>query len=417
MSGLLSNFVWLVVGSIVLLLFVFDAAALWALAAGYFELRRKFTSSSNDFADVLLKSPLVPGISVIDVQVEPVPEALARVRRLLDLHFGRNEVVLVLDGPSPADLAVWTEQFRLAPVERSRPAALPGGAVRCLYISRDPLKLLVVEKERGGRHEALNAGVNYAQFPVIGLVDGEAEFVPELLLHLVRPMLEEPEGVNAVCAVAPPPVPAGLAGYIGALEWARVWLARCAACSTRRRMIPVPGSSCLLRRDAVVAAGGFTRMADELFARGAVRTAFVARRVSWPAAPREWGELRRRAERDQHRLAPLVRGYAWRGGIAARGLFVARILRPLFETAALVLAAAGLALGWIAWPVAGLVLVGSAGFGIVISMAALVAREFADPSIGEPVRLAAVFLAAIPENLGYRQLRNLWLIRASFARN
>src|SRR5207247_5131565 len=150
-------------------------------------------------------SPLVPGISVIDAPRGSSPEARARLRRLLDLHFVNHEVVLVLDGPTPQDLAVWTEEFRLTPAERIPQTRLPAANPRGLYVSRDPVKLLVVDKERGGRADALNAGVNAAQYPVIALVDREAAFVPELLLYLIRPMLEDPDGVFAVCAAAAPP--------------------------------------------------------------------------------------------------------------------------------------------------------------------------------------------------------------------
>ena len=422
MTSLISSFCLLVLGGIVALLLVLDAAGLWALVTGYFELRRRLSSTSNDFASVLLKSPLVPGVSVIDTPPTASPEARARLRGLLDLHFAKHEVVLVLDGPAPDELAVWIEEFHLTPVERSRHKLVPAAEVRGLYCSRDPVKLMVVEKERGGEADALNAGVNAAQYPVLGLVNRDAEFIPELLLHLVRPMLEDPDGVFGVCAMAPPAPSPGLGGYVGAIESVRLWLVRCAAFSAWNHLMPVPGSSCLLRRDVVVEAGGFRGAADSVFAQiyssppsglGA-RAAFVARRVSWPAALQSWSELRRRAQSDQRRLAGLLQRYGWSAGITTRGLFVARILRPLLETIALLLAGVGLALGWFGWPMAGLVLVASVGFGFVLSMTAAVLREFADPSIREPAQLAALFLAAIPENLGYRQVRNLWLIAASF---
>jgi len=46
----------------------------------------------------------------------------------------------------------------------------------------------------------------------------------------------------------------------------------------------------------------------------------------------------------------------------------------------------------------------------VLSMAAVVLRELAEPNSPDDRRMATLFFAAIPENLGYRQLRNLWLI-------
>ena len=46
--------------------------------------------------------------------------------------------------------------------------------------------------------------------------------------------------------------------------------------------------------------------------------------------------------------------------------------------------------------------------------AAVVLRELAEPSGMTPWALAALCLTAIPENLGYRQIRNLWLIGGFF---
>jgi hypothetical protein len=48
------------------------------------------------------------------------------------------------------------------------------------------------------------------------------------------------------------------------------------------------------------------------------------------------------------------------------------------------------------------------------SMAAVVLRELAEPSGMAPGSVAALCLTAIPENLGYRQVRNLWLMAGYF---
>ena len=52
----------------------------------------------------------------------------------------------------------------------------------------------------------------------------------------------------------------------------------------------------------------------------------------------------------------------------------------------------------------------TAAMGMVQSLGAVVLREVAQPGRSGPAQIASLFLAAIPENLGYRQLRNLWLI-------
>jgi hypothetical protein len=79
-----------------------------------------------------------------------------------------------------------------------------------------------------------------------------------------------------------------------------------------------------------------------------------------------------------------------------------------------VLAAAGWITGLVQPALAALVLVTSIGAGIVISVAAVVLRELAESSGMAPGSLAALCLTAIPENVGYRQIRNLWLIAGLF---
>ena len=45
---------------------------------------------------------------------------------------------------------------------------------------------------------------------------------------------------------------------------------------------------------------------------------------------------------------------------------------------------------------------------------AIVLRELAEPSGMPPGTLAALCAITIPENLGYRQIRNLWLVAGFF---
>jgi hypothetical protein len=398
-------------------------AAFYALLKGYFELRRSLRATSYDFGSVLLKSPIVPGVSVVFVAPDASPESRARVRRLLDLHFGKPEIVVVLDGPTEEELGRWIQEFHLYRQERVVPQDLPAEAIRACYLSSDPIRLLVVDKEPGGMADAHNAGVNAAQYPVIGLVDSEAEFIPEFLLRLIRPMLGDWNRTVGVCGVAPAVAAPGLAGSIGAIESLRMWLVRCAAFSAWNRLLPVPGACMLVKREAVCSAGGFRDGTMGLFLdlqaagggnRSSRRVDFVASPVSFRPAATTWADLHRQARSDQRQLASALGLFGGGAGREFFGLFCFRGLRPVLETAAYILAAAGWITGLVQPAVAALVVVTSIGAGIVISIAAVVLRELAEPSGMAPGTLAALCLTAIPENLGYRQVRNLWLIAGYF---
>ncbi len=121
-----------------LFLFVMGTGGLVALFRGADALRRLKRAATTDFSALLMKSPLVPGVSVVVAARDATPEARGLVRRLLDLHYGRHEVVVALDGPSDADRDRWIEEFRLVREGHSTREDLPTKPVRGFYVSRDP---------------------------------------------------------------------------------------------------------------------------------------------------------------------------------------------------------------------------------------------------------------------------------------
>ena len=188
-------------------------------------------------------------------------------------------------------------------------------------------------------------------------------------------------------------------------------------------MQPWNVSCMLVKRDAVRSIGGFRGGPLELFldlhaaARAQTsqwRIGFLASPVSFPPAASTWDSLRGQVKSDQQQLARALRRLGSGAGREFFGLFCIRGLRPLLETAAYILAAAGWITGMVHPALAALALVTTIGAGMVISMAAVVLRELAGPSGMAPGPLGALFLTAIPENLGYRQMRNLWLIAGFF---
>jgi cellulose synthase/poly-beta-1,6-N-acetylglucosamine synthase-like glycosyltransferase len=416
------------VQALAVLLFLLGIGAFRVLVQGCFALRRRARAGSPDYSAVLLKSALSPAVTTIAVPPDASPESRRFARRLLDLEFGRNEVVVVLDGPSEIEMATWRSEFNLYQSARPVESKLPTAAVRGVYESRDPIRVVVVDKEPGGAADAWNAGVNVATSPVIGLLDPESEFEQRVLLRMLQPMLEAFEETIAVCGGGSIPAAADLTCRWGALESLRAWMTRGAAFASRNLVLPIPGSAVLARRDAIIASGGFTGGALELILRlhglalvsqKPYRIAFLPAPVSHARTPRGMEQLRQMVRRDQRELASAFRNrtmlagpFGWR---MLQDLYFDRAVRPKLETAAYLLAAGGLALGWVDWKLACFVLLSTAAMGMVQSLGAVVLREVAQPVRPDPAQIASLFLAAIPENLGYRQLRNLWLIEDSFA--
>jgi cellulose synthase/poly-beta-1,6-N-acetylglucosamine synthase-like glycosyltransferase len=409
--------------AIAILLFAMGIGAFISLMKGCFVLRRIAQAGRHNHTAVLLKSAMVPPVSTIAVPPDASAESIQFARRLLELHFGKNEVVIVLDGPSEDEMDVWRDEFHLCPSARVIGKKLKTEPVRGVYESKDPIRVVVIDKEKGGSADAWNAAVNACTSPVIGLLDPATDFHPEILLRLIQPMLETADETIAICGGVSTPPGAGLIAQFGALESLRAWMTRGAAFSGSNKTLPFPGSAVLVWRSAVVQAGGFTGGPMELLLRlhglalaagKPYRILFHPEPVTHNRTPGKRSELYRQVERDQREIA---RAFFRRVSIAGplgwrvlRSLFYARALRPWLEMLGYALAIAGLAMGWVDIRVVLLLVLATVGMGIVLSMAAVVLREFAEPNSPDERRMAALFFAAIPENLGYRQLRNLWLI-------
>ena len=405
-------------GTLVSFLFMVSLASFFALLRGSFFLRRFARAQIRDDRAMLLKSPLVPALSMIATVADASPASREFVRRLLEVHYGKHELVVVLDGLSAEDVEVWKNEYRLVTSRRPADELLPAAPIRSIYEPRDPVRMVVVEKEAGGGDDSLNCAVNVADSPLIGIVERDAAFQPEAFLQLVRCMLEDPDRVIAVCGTAPAPHGDNLAARFGALESYRQWLGRCGSLVERNMLVGVPGCAMLVRRDMLISAGGFRAgsldMCLRLHKAGKAsgkpyRIALAPEPISYVRPPATLAELHASTLSDQNEIAGALRSQGFRTpGIPS--LFTVRVLRPLLETITYVLLLIGLATRLVQLDMAILVALATLGMGILLSMAAVVFREQARMEGADPRKLRQLFFAAFPENLGYRQRRNLWLI-------
>ena len=392
-------------------------------------------------------SDLAPPIAVIVPAFNEEVTVADTVTSLLALYYPEVEIIVVNDGSRDGTLAKLIDTFGLQPAIRSYELPLAHKPIRNLYASPDLPRLLVVDKENGGKADALNAGINIARTPLFCSVDADSLLETDALLRGVRPFIEEPATTIAVGGtvrvangsviragnVIKVRLPRTFLSLVQTLEYLRSFLAARLSLGQMNALTVISGAFGLFSRRAALAVGGYSvdTVAEDMEivvklhrhmreTKQDYRIVFIPEPVCWTEVPtdlRTLGTQRARWQRGaietlvKHRRMLFNPRYGRVGTFGFGQIFVVDLLTPLFETLGYIVMPAM----WFLGLLSGAYMLAFLGItftiGILMSVAALVLEEAGMrrfPHVGNLLTLA---LIAIAENLGYRQLNNFWRLR------
>lgn len=369
------------------------------------------------------------------------------LRSLLALQYPAFELVVVNDGSKDGTLDVLIETFGLSPIERDYELVAPCARIRAIYGTPSQPRLIVVDKENGGKADALNAAINLSRAPIVCSMDADSLLEPDALLRGVQPFIDDPKRVIAVggtiriangCEIRSGQVqrvglPKNFLARLQTIEYLRAFLIARLAWSEQRALLIISGAFGLFRRDAVMRVGGYTlgtvgedmelvvklhklhRQDNEPY-----RVEFVPEAVCWTEAPESLAVLGRQRARWHrgtmetvvaHRDMLLNPRYG-RIGVGGFGyVLVVDVLGPLIELSGYILIPAFWILGVLNTQYLLAFMAVTFGFGTVISVGAVALEETELRKFPNIRSLWLLMATAIIENFGYRQLNNVWRLR------
>jgi cellulose synthase/poly-beta-1,6-N-acetylglucosamine synthase-like glycosyltransferase len=410
------------------------------------QLRRYVTRASASGLRRVMRSPLTPPISVLVPAYNEASGIADSVRSLLALDYPELEIVVINDGSSDETIERLAEVFDLRQVSRPTPPFLPHRPVRAVYEPQSRLRLLVIDKENGGKADSLNAGINFASHPLFCTVDADSILEADALAKAALPFVDDPRRTIATggmvrvangCRIERGRVmeahlPSSRLAMFQVVEYVRAFFGTRTGWTALNALLIVSGAFGLFRRDVVIAAGGYrTDIVGEDFelvvrlhrtcrdARRPYRIVFVPDPVCWTEAPERARYLRRQRRRWHrgcletliiHRRMLLNPRYRALGLLALPAMAVFEVLGPLIELSGYVVSLVAFALGKISLVSFALFLAVSVLYGLFLTLAAMTLEEVTPnrhPAWGD---IGRTMLYALGENLGYRQVSHLWRI-------
>ena len=378
------------------------------------------------------------------------------VHSLLQLSYPEFEIIVINDGANDATLEVLIKEFSLQAIPEAYRIQIPTQPVKAIYRSTRHPNLRVVDKENGGKADALNAGINCARYPLFCGMDADSILPRDGLFRIVRPFLEDPVtvavgGIVRIvngCEVRDghlikTALPRNWLALFQIVEYLRAFLFGRMGWQALNGVLIISGAFGLFRKEAVIAVGGYrhdtvgedmelvVRM-HRIFSeqRRPYRVHFIPDPICWTEVPEDLRTLKNQRSRWQRGLAEslwlnkslmFAKNSGAAGWLAFPFMFFFEMLGPLIELVGLVLMIVAYYFGLIDYQAAIAILILVFGFGVLLSGSALLLEEMSYRIYSRPSDLLRLCLALIFENLGYRQLNSYWrvvgMLRWLFNRN
>lgn len=386
-----------------------------------------------------------PPVSIVVPAHNEERTIIATVRSLLRLGYPTFEVVVVNDGSTDRTLQAVVDEFGLVEFPEAYRSRLPTQPVERIFASPNNGRVRVVDKRNGGKADALNAGINTARYPLFCVVDADCILQQDSLARVVQPFLEDSSMIAAGgvirivngCKVkdgllSEVDLPDRALPLVQTMEYLRAFLFGRLGWSPLNALLIISGAFGVFYKERVIAAGGYksdlvgedmemvVRLHDRMRAeKRRYRIAFVPDPICWTEVPSDLRSLYSQRVRWQQGLAESLFGN-WRLMFRRNGGAVGWVAYPfmlLFECIGPVIEVLGYA-AVIVLGLCGMVsaeafvafLFASVGLGILLSVNALMLEEISFHLYPRPGQQLKLFLVAVLENFGYRQMMSLFRV-------
>ncbi len=189
------NTFFLIYGSLLFLSYVF-IAVMSSLDLSFYVKKSKYFRFNS-----MKEFKVLPSISIIAPAYNEEASIIENIRSLLSLEYPKVEVIVVNDGSKDNSLQKVIDYYSMVKVKYAFNKSIETAPVRGIYKSTNAAyeNLIYVDKENGGKADALNVGVNISRSDLFLAIDVDCIIEHDAILRMVKPFLEE-EGNRKVIA-------------------------------------------------------------------------------------------------------------------------------------------------------------------------------------------------------------------------
>jgi cellulose synthase/poly-beta-1,6-N-acetylglucosamine synthase-like glycosyltransferase len=424
---------------------LYSLLLLLALLVIFRHIKRIKYSALSEFHD----SPETPPVAILIPVYNEEDVVLRSIRSALAADYPFFEVIVINDGSNDGTLKKVVDEFRLHKIDRVYRKFLTTQRVKGFYYNLDTPHLLVVDKERGGKSDALNCGVNVSRSPYFCSVDADSLLEKDALLRVMTPLLESSVPVIATGGVVRVlngirlrdeitiqeiDLPRNPLVLFQIVEYIRGFLFGRVGWDVLNSLLILSGTFSLFYKETVVEVGGFqvgnvsedmemvVRLHNHMLkARKPYRIRFVSDPICWTEAPDSLTMLARQRRRwhlgliqsiFQNREMICNPRYGRIGMVVIPYYILFEIMGPVVEVLGYVCVLLSYAVGLLSVQFLILFLTLAIFYGIFLSTAGIFLEELTFRRYPKWRHMFKLLLYGVFENFGYRQINSFWRFQA-----
>lgn len=403
-----------------------------------YQLNRAYTF--EDYANELYTKP----VSIIVPAYNEEAGIIPSVRSLLSINYPSYEIIIVNDGSKDNTLNKVIEYYDMKRIDKVIRKQVETKQVKGIYQSTLLPKLYMIDKDNGGKADALNVGLNFSNFPYICSLDGDSVLEADAFLKVMKPIMDSNEEVIASggsiriangCKIQNGHiVKIGLSKHplviMQIIEYLRAFLMGRIGLSKHNLLLIISGAFGVFSKQWVIKAGGYRtntvgedmelvvrihRILKE--SKLNKKIVYVPDPVCWTEVPENTTYLRRQRRRWHrglfeslwnHRKLTFNPNYGSIGMISFPYFWMIEFLGPIVELLGYIYTIIAVFLGGIYLEFAILIFLLSCIYGSIFSMAAVLLEEWSLRKYPKITHILTLFFYSITESFWYRPLTVFW---------
>jgi cellulose synthase/poly-beta-1,6-N-acetylglucosamine synthase-like glycosyltransferase len=402
------------------------------------------------FRDLEKRSEMPP-VSILIPARNEKEVILRSVEAALAMNYPWVEVIVVNDGSTDDMLETLISSYSMRRIDPLYRDLIKTKPVKGFYYTSRIPNLLVVDKENGGKADAINCGINVCKSPYVCVQDADSILERDALIRLITPLVQ-----SEIPVIASGGVVRVLNGNkqkdgvvtdielprrntlvcLQIVEYLRSFLFGRVGLDALNCNLIISGAFSLFQKAAVVTVGGFAsgNVTEDMelivrmhkyysFRKIPYRIRFVSDPICWTEVPetmRMLGRQRRRWHLGmiqtfwKHKTVLLNPRYGRIGLLAMPYNVFVEMISPLIEFIGYIVIPLSYVFGMINYDFFMLFLALAIAYGIFLSTMGIFLEEITFRRYPKWGDLFLLLLFGVLENFGYRQINAFWRFQAFF---